>query len=347
MSRDDDAGHVPAYSFIDLLRHYGVQNPPAMAYRDGQDLVQWQNALEAKIVEILGPVPPRVPVEVATRERVAQDGYARSVLDIRVTEHTSLPAYLLVPEGASAASRRAGLVLLSGHTQYGMDSVCGVRGMDGEEERRRAYALHAVRAGFVVLVPAWWGWSGRDGHLDRVGTNRDKCNVIQMAAAMYGVNVIALHIQDGRAAVDALSTRPEVDPDRIACVGNSYGGRTAMWLTIFEPRIRACVASGCMNTFRERSLALSSCGIQYPFGLLQYADVPELFSLIAPRPMQLQAGRHDPLLNEDDREHIAQTVAEAYAKLDSADSFEYVLHNEGHILRWEDARRFLNGLLGR
>ena len=58
-----------------------------------------------------------------------------------------------------------------------------------------------------------------------------------------------------------------------------------MWCTIFDPRIVACVASGCMNTFRERSQKLSSCGIQYPFGLLQYGDVPELFSLIAPRPL--------------------------------------------------------------
>ncbi|MFA7260757.1 MAG: hypothetical protein WC013_14745, partial [Aeromonas bestiarum] len=72
-------------------------------------------------------------------------------------------------------------------------------------------------------------------------------------------------------------------------------GRTAMWATIFDDRIRACVASGCMNTFRERSLKLAACGVQYPYGLLRLGDVPELFSLIAPRPLQLQAVASEPL----------------------------------------------------
>ena len=59
-------------------------------------------------------------------------------------------------------------------------------------------------------------------------------------------------------AIDALCNRPEVDATRIGCIGNSYGGRTTMWLTICDERIQACVPAGCMNTFRERSLKLSS-----------------------------------------------------------------------------------------
>lgn len=44
-----------------------------------------------------------------------------------------------------------------------------------------------------------------------------------------------------------------------------------MWLTLDDERVRACVPSGCMNHFRERSQKLSSCGIQFPFGC--YATV--------------------------------------------------------------------------
>ena len=66
---------------------------------------------------------------------------------------------------------------------------CGIRGIDAEDLSTEAYALFAARAGYVVLAPAWWGWPGRDGHLDRVG-DRDRCNVIQMAASMYGINVL-------------------------------------------------------------------------------------------------------------------------------------------------------------
>ena len=162
-----------------------------------------------------------------------------------------------------------------------------------------------------------------------------------MAASMYGINILDLHIQDGRAAIDVLASRPEVDDDRIGCIGNSYGGRTAMWLTVFDQRIKACVPAGCMNTFRERSLKLSSCGIQYLPGLLQYGDVPEVFSLIAPRPMQLQAGRRDPLITPADRDAILKTVQSAYRILNAESNFDYVLHPEGHLLSWGRAASFL------
>jgi len=114
-----------------------------------------------------------------------------------------------------------------------------------------------------------------------------------------------------------------------------------MWLTLFDERIKACVPSGCMNTLRERSLKLGSCGIQYPFGLLRYGDVPELFSLIAPRPMQLQAGEGDGLITPEDRDQMAETVRRAYRLLDAEPSFEYVLHTEGHLLLWDLAEPFL------
>ena len=114
-----------------------------------------------------------------------------------------------------------------------------------------------------------------------------------------------------------------------------------MWLSIFDGRIRACVPAGCMNTFRERSLKLSSCGLQYPFGLLRYGDVPELFSLIAPRPMQLQVGAQDPLITPADRDAMERTVRQAYRRLDAEDRLDYGLHPEGHILLWDRAAEFL------
>ena len=114
-----------------------------------------------------------------------------------------------------------------------------------------------------------------------------------------------------------------------------------MWLSIYDARVRVCVPAGCMNTFRERSLKLSSCGIQYLPGVLRYGDVPELFSLIAPRPMQLQAGAQDGLITPGDRDAMEATVRRAYRLLGAEKSFDYVLHPEGHLLRWDLAAPFL------
>lgn len=331
----------PSDSFIEFLDRFGAANPPSHRYREGIDVRSWQAELRSALEGLRGQQPERVKPVVETLESVQEADHTRHTLRIAVSELTTLIAYLLVPNGLQPGEKRAGLIVSHGHASHGIDSMCGLQGMTSEESWMRAYALPAVRAGYVVLTPAWWGWVGRDGHLHRVG-KQDKCNMIQIAASMYGINVLDLHIQDGQAAIDVLSARPEVDSKRIGCLGNSYGGRTTMWFAALDPRITAIVAGGCMNTFRERSLKLASCGIQYRFGTLRYCDVHEIFSLVAPRPMQLQAGAQDKLLTESDRDAIRDTVASVYGALDAPDNFDYQLHPEGHILLWDLAEPFLN-----
>lgn len=327
-------------SFIDFLDRYGQQHPPEMAYQEGEDFGAWRKRFYDAVSGLRGVLPDRVDLDVETVEMVEETDHTRHVLRIRVSDVSTLIAYLLVPNDLQEGEKRPAIIASHGHVSQGIDAICGVPGVDDGAGGRRGYGLAAVRSGYVVLAPAWWGWPGRDGHLNRVG-NRDRCNVINMAAEMYGMNVTDLHIQDGQAAIDALVTRPEVDGARVGCIGNSYGGRTTMWLTIFDDRIKACVPTGSMNTFRERSLKLSSCGIQYLPGILRYGDVPELFSLIAPRPMQLQAGDGDGLINEDDRKLILTTVQNAYQKLGAEDYFDFKQHPDGHLLRWDLAEGFL------
>jgi len=328
------------HSFIDFLDAYGAAHPPEMRYCEGEGFAGWRAGLRAKLEELRGPVPERVEPTVEIVEAIEEPDHTRYVLEIAVSAYSTLPAYLLVPHGMQPGEKRPGLLVSHGHCTYGVDGICGVAGMDEGDNQQRAYALSAVRSGYIVIAPAWWGWQGRKGHLERVGA-RDKCNVAQFAASMYGLNVLDLHIQDARAAIDILAARPEVDAKRMGCMGNSYGGRTAMWFTIFDERIAACVASGCMNTFRERSLKLSSCGIQFPHGLLRYADVHELFCLIGPRPLQLQAGKQDPLITPADRDEIERTVRGAYQQLGSEENLDYALHEEGHLLIWDLAEPFL------
>lgn len=327
-------------SFVDFLESYGKTFRPALRYDAGRNFDAWRQDLFEAVTSLRGPVPDRVESIAEVVETWEEPDHTRHLVRVPVTAFSALAAYLLVPKDISAGETRPGLIASHGHTKNGIDTTCGVVGTEDAEQAKRAYGLEAVRSGYVVLAPAWWGWHGRDGHLERVG-GRDKCNVIQMAAAMYGMNVTDLHIQDGQAAVDALAAHPNVDPSRIGCIGNSYGGRTTMWMAIFDERIRACVPAGCMNTFRERSLKLSSCGIQYLPGILRYGDVADLFCLVAPRAMQLQAGAKDGLITPSDRDAINETVRSAYQRAGAEGKYEFVLHPDGHYLKWDLAEPFL------
>lgn len=326
-------------SFTDFLYAYGEANPPAMRRKKGDDFIIWQKKLIAKVRELLEPLPTRVKTSYDIIETVVEPDHTRYLLKILVSEFCSLPAYLLIPNDLKVGEKRPGILALHGHAEFGMDSLCGTKGMDQEDNNRRAYALSAVRSGYITLAPGWWGWPGRDGNKNKVG-NRDKCNVNQMAAGMYGLSVIGLHMQDAESALDVLAGQANVDANRLGCTGNSYGGRTGMWFGLLDQRIKVLALGGCMNTFRERSLQLSSCALQYPQGILTYADVPELFSLIAPKHLHLQAGTKDKLLNAKDIQYIDQVVKEAYHDANASENYEHYLHNDGHILLWEPACAF-------
>ena len=53
---------------------------------------------------------------------------------------------------------------------------------------------------------------------------------------------------------------------------------------IETPCIKVCVIAGALNVMQERISKPYGCGAQIIPGLLKYGDVPEIGSLIAPRP---------------------------------------------------------------
>ena len=327
-------------SFIDLVKSYGEHNPPEFKLNNDSDvnINEWQEKLYSALSSLRGKLPERVAPEMKLIESIEEETHTRQLVEIPVTAISTLPAYILIPKDIKEGEKRPGIFACHGHIKLGMKTISGVEGV---KEDYQAYGLNAVKSGFVVISPAWWGWPGRDGHIERVNAKRDKCNVIQFVAAMYGLSVMDLHIQDAQAALDVLCSLDQVDKNNIGCIGNSYGGRTAMWASIFDKRVKATVAAGSMNTFRERSLKLSSCALQFLPGVMRYCDVTELFCLIAPRALQLQAGAQDKLITPEDRDNMKHIVETVFEKLDSKEKFDYVLHDGGHYLKWSEAERFL------
>ena len=60
---------------------------------------------------------------------------------------------------------------------------------------------------------------------------------------LLGSQFAQYRVWDGIRAVDYLLSRPEVDPERIGCTGQSGGGTMTMYLAALEPRIKVAVTS--------------------------------------------------------------------------------------------------------
>ncbi|MCZ7573268.1 MAG: alpha/beta fold hydrolase [Ardenticatenaceae bacterium] len=90
----------------------------------------------------------------------------------------------------------------------------------------------------------------------------------------------------GSAVIDALTRRAEVDAERIAVLGHSFGGYVAPRLAAVDPRVRAClVASALWDLSDWQALQpILRRGFQYVFGVESDAQARQLaqdFSLAA------------------------------------------------------------------
>ena len=95
--------------------------------------------------------------------------------------------------------------------------------------------------------------------------------------------------QGDRASVDFLMTRPEVDVERIGCMGLSIGGFRSAHLFGLDPRIKAAVVAGWMTTYSSllQNHLLHHTWMIYIPGQYAYLDLPDVASLNSPRPLMV------------------------------------------------------------
>jgi hypothetical protein len=246
--------------------------------------------------------------------------------------HPSLPLYLLLPR-PKRAQPGPGVLALHGHGPHGYDPVAGRDDRPGVAEAIRQshydYGRQLVRRGYVVAVPCLTPFGRRLGDRQTYGS-QDPCAVTFVRLQLLGKVLMAENLRDCLWAVDLLARQEGVDANRLACVGLSYGGRMAMLTAALEPRIRVAVISGALNVMQERIRQPYSCGAQVIPGLLRYGDVPEIGSLIAPRPCVWEVGSRDELISATWAERALERLGRAYRALKAEEGLQVDRFVGGH-----------------
>lgn len=297
------------------------------------ELFAWQQRFRARLISLLGIQPQRTALKVEFESEVDCGTFVRH--RIRYLSETDLwiPAYLLVPKAASHNHRLPGMVCLHGHGDFGKDSVVG---LDHSPQRlaeiqRFRYDFGPLFAedGWVVLAPDLRGFGERRPGYPNPRT--DYCDRNYMAATLLGTTIVAGHLCDLQAALDVLQELDCLDPTRLACAGLSLGGRMAMFLAALDERVQFTIASGCLNLFQERFQALRACGAQLVPGLLRYGDTPEVFSLIAPRPLVIEWGLKDPLIPHEWAGRGLVRIRRAYEAAGKTENLTVHRFENGHV----------------
>jgi dienelactone hydrolase len=286
---------------------------------------EWQRALHAKVTDLVGGFPSeRGPLRPATLETRTFPGYRREKIVFDSRPGVSVLAYVLLP--TSAKPPAPVVVCVPGHGR-GVDDIVGIdeQGRDRTDKAgyQHDFAIQVAEAGMaaIAIEPMAFGCR-RDPLNARQGLSRKGCEPVAGGALLVGQTMIAWRVWDVMRTIDYIATRAELDAGRVGCMGISGGGTATLFSTALEPRIRAAMVSGYLNTFRDSVGSLAHCIDNYVPGILNWAEMYDIAGLIAPRPLFIESGERDPIFPIHASVESFTRVKEIYGVFESADRVE-------------------------
>jgi dienelactone hydrolase len=294
------------------------------------------------------PVSPRP--EVIDRRDCGD--HVREKLVFSTTPDFRVPVYVLIPKGLKGpAPAIVDLHSHGGMFLFGKEKVIDLgegrnhpamieyqaRNYDG-----RPTATALVRRGYVVVtIDAFMfgerrtmidadlgrGWDRSKYTMDDVRTINQHCRAkeetLVKALTFAGLTWPGLVFWDDIRTVDYLASRPEVDPNRIGCLGISMGGYRALYLSALDPRIKAGCVVGFMSTVRPMMHAHldTHSWVHFLPALHRDLDWPDVASLAAPRHLMVLQCSRDGLFPLSGMKDSVARIAAAYDKAGCAAHF--------------------------
>jgi dienelactone hydrolase len=301
--------------------------------RTRADGERWQLALRTKLTELLGGFPPQRPsLRPVVLETRSLSGYRREKVVFDSRPGVSVLAYVLLP--LDRAPRAPCVICVPGHGR-GVDDIVGIdeqgRDRTGKPGYEHDFALQVVEAGMVAVAIEPMGFGCRRDALNaRQGLAHKGCEPVAGGALLVGQTLLGWRVWDIMRTIDYIATRVELDPNRVGCIGISGGGTATLFAAALEPRIRAAMVSGYLNTFRDSIGSLAHCVDNYVPGILNWAEMHDIAGLIAPRPLFVESGERDAIFPVQASRESFTLVREIYRVFGAADRIEQEVFPDEH-----------------
>jgi dienelactone hydrolase len=290
--------------------------------RTQPDAEAWQRELRARLTELLGGFPAeRVPLRPATIETRMFPSYRREKIVFDSRPGVSVLAYVLTP--ARMQPPAPAMICVPGHGR-GVDDIVGIdeQGRDRTDKAgyQHDFAIQVAEAGMaaVAIEPMAFGCR-RDPLNAQRGLVQKACEPVAGGALMVGQTLIGWRVWDIMRTIDYIATRADLDVSRVGCMGISGGGTATLFSAALEPRLRAAMVSGYLNTFRDSVGSLAHCVDNYVPGILNWAEMHDVAGLIAPRPLFVESGERDRIFPVGASVESFRAVQEIYRVFGAAD----------------------------
>jgi dienelactone hydrolase len=305
------AAEPPFYADKARLLYYLDADGKEQPIRTADDWQRRRAHILANMQQVMGPLPDakrKVPLDVQIVEDVSKERYRRLKLTFAVEKDDRLGAYLFLPKDAKG-KLPAVLCLHPTSLPLGKAVAAGLG-----PKADRGYAEHLAERGYVTLAPDYVNMG--EYHIDPIKAG-------YASATMKG-------IWNHMRSVDLLQSRPEVDPERIGVIGHSLGGHNAIFVAVFDPRIK-CIVSNCGFCSFPRYMGgkIANWGSDFYMPRIRsvYASKPEKMpfdfteavAALAPRPFLASAPVRDHNFDVDGVKDCIKAAKPVYELLGAAD----------------------------
>jgi dienelactone hydrolase len=251
-----------------------------------EQIAEYQKRLRGKFLEAIGELPQRTPLKPQITGVVQRKGYKVEKVIYESQPKHYVSAVLFLPDSQEYKWPYPGVLVPCGHSRNGkayesyqtMGALLALNGM-------MALVFDPIDQGERSQMPSQLpGLQGTRAH-----------TMLGIGCILLGRNTARFEIWDGMRGIDYLKSRPEVNPKRIGCTGNSGGGTQTSYLMALDDRIIAAAPS-CYITSFER--LLSTIGPQDAeqniFGQLAFGmDHADYLMMRAPTPIIICAATRD------------------------------------------------------
>lgn len=347
--------------FLDSIKSE-LTYPLAWGNSEITDFDTWRSTAREKVVELMLAPPPRATdYDIKIVDKEQRDGYTARKIEFNLTRYSRVTAYVLVPDGEGPFPGIVALHDHGGHYTIGKEKMIRPFGVDQEVYddcdkwveglyEGQYVGDYLARNGYVVISTDALFWSDRGR---KEGPDGKKFANVAGNFMMLGRNMSAWMTFEDMYATEFLASLPEVDADRIGCIGLSMGAYRSWMLAALSPIIKAGVAV-CWMTTTDVQLSWeygreSGGFANNLIGVRNYLDYPHIASLACPNSMYFVNGETDKLFKP-------HSVLDAYATMHAVWDSQGVgdrLHTEllpmGHEMPLsvqKSSLDFLNNALG-
>jgi dienelactone hydrolase len=316
----------------------------------------WRKKMVAEVFEAMKYSPAKGEFAAETVERTDCGKYFREKIYFNTTPELRVPAYVLVPKGLTG--KAPAIVSLHDHGgfyRWGKEKLVKLEGEHPSlTDFKGAYAGRSIaddlaEQGYVVIVIDMFFWGerrlrlpedvkeGKETKQDVNKFNASRQGMEQLVARTIftsGFTWAGVMFWDDIRTVDYLVSRPEVDAERIGCVGLSLGAWRTNHLMALDERVKAGVAVCWLSSFKELQSrhVVNTVGLTKVLpGMYRKLDMPDVVSLAAPRALLNINGTKDGLFPVETGVKPAYRILESvYGKIGAGEKFRGHLYEAPH-----------------